>query len=287
MDVDLVLLEVHVHDRAGRPVYSLAAGDFRVYEDGVRQEVAVFELERDQPVSLAVLIDNSRGMTDAPLRAGKAAVRQLIHLLRPEDEVLLASYHKDFFLEQTFTTDRAELMDALDNIYPRGRGGPAAGWLGAVMGSEPAYTGLAVDLALRELRSRPNARRVVLAISNRFTGVGPATTDHVRTAEVPVYALSFCNAGWTILSLGGDRMALKDIVAESGGTTYGAGAPDLPHNLRRLAEGFKTFYHIGYYPAPRAETSKPRKIRVETLDKGLTVRTRRSYVPAAKPGSGR
>src|SRR5262249_14602861 len=40
VDVDLVLLEAHITDRKGQPVYLLKADDFRIYEDGVLQKVA-------------------------------------------------------------------------------------------------------------------------------------------------------------------------------------------------------------------------------------------------------
>src|SRR5579872_1971196 len=45
VDVDLVLVEVGVHDEHGRAVGNLTREDFRVFEDGKEQEIAAFSHE--------------------------------------------------------------------------------------------------------------------------------------------------------------------------------------------------------------------------------------------------
>src|SRR5215469_11744560 len=56
---DLVLLPVNVTDRNGEFVSGLESSDFRVYEDGRLQTIAVFVRE-DVPVTVGLIVDHSR-----------------------------------------------------------------------------------------------------------------------------------------------------------------------------------------------------------------------------------
>ncbi len=48
--VNTVLVNVTVTDKAGKPVTDLTIDDFRLYEDGKRQEIQSFELESGRPI---------------------------------------------------------------------------------------------------------------------------------------------------------------------------------------------------------------------------------------------
>src|SRR2546425_5534376 len=59
--VDLVLLDVSVHDKNGQPVRNLEQQDFRVYEDKVEQPIARFSAE-ESPVTWGLVLDRSSSM---------------------------------------------------------------------------------------------------------------------------------------------------------------------------------------------------------------------------------
>ncbi len=59
VDVKLVHLLVNVKDARGELVGSLQKSDFTVYDCGIKQDIAAFEPQTDQPLSVAVLIDTS------------------------------------------------------------------------------------------------------------------------------------------------------------------------------------------------------------------------------------
>ena len=63
VEVGLVSLTATMSDRSGRPVPDLERNDFVIYEDGVPQEIAVFQKE-DVPVSVGILFDTSGSMAD-------------------------------------------------------------------------------------------------------------------------------------------------------------------------------------------------------------------------------
>ena len=58
-DVQLVRILATVKDQSGALVGSLEKNDFAVRDNGVLQQISVFERQTDQPLSVAVLIDNS------------------------------------------------------------------------------------------------------------------------------------------------------------------------------------------------------------------------------------
>jgi hypothetical protein len=57
--VDLVNVQFSVTDRHGRFVPGLTAQDFKIEEDGRRQEIRNFARENELPLTLALLIDTS------------------------------------------------------------------------------------------------------------------------------------------------------------------------------------------------------------------------------------
>src|SRR5208337_5449429 len=62
-EVDLALVNVNVTDPFDRLVIGLDQDNFRVFEDGVEQEITTFSSE-DVPVSLGVILDLSGTMTN-------------------------------------------------------------------------------------------------------------------------------------------------------------------------------------------------------------------------------
>src|SRR5579864_6940995 len=60
-DVEAVVLRMIVLDREGGFASGLSEGDFKVYEDGVPQEIQSFSHE-DVPVTVGLIVDNSGSM---------------------------------------------------------------------------------------------------------------------------------------------------------------------------------------------------------------------------------
>src|SRR6476660_9348807 len=73
VDVDLVELHVSVVDEKDRAVAGLQKENFRILEDRVTQPIAVFKHE-DVPVSLGLVIDNSRSIEPRKRRLDAAAL---------------------------------------------------------------------------------------------------------------------------------------------------------------------------------------------------------------------
>src|SRR5688500_12317926 len=73
VNVDLVELHVTVVDERERPVGGLTQQQFRILEDRVEQPISVFKHE-DIPVSLGLVIDNSRSIEPRKARLDASAL---------------------------------------------------------------------------------------------------------------------------------------------------------------------------------------------------------------------
>src|SRR5262249_52754370 len=56
--VDLVLLDVSVQDRDGRPVRDLGQDNFKIFEDKIEQPISTFSAE-ESPVTWGLVLDRS------------------------------------------------------------------------------------------------------------------------------------------------------------------------------------------------------------------------------------
>ena len=74
--VDLVLLDVTVHDKTGKPITNLEREDFKVYEDKVEQSISFFSKE-ESAVTWGLVLDRSGSMKGRIQEVYEAAVHML------------------------------------------------------------------------------------------------------------------------------------------------------------------------------------------------------------------
>src|SRR5271168_2542117 len=55
----LVIVNLSAKDRSGKPILTLKKDDVEVFEDGVRQDIKVFELQRLEGEQLAAIADST------------------------------------------------------------------------------------------------------------------------------------------------------------------------------------------------------------------------------------
>ena len=59
VDVQLVHIIATVRNKAGDLVGALSKDDFEVFDNGARQQIAVFQRQTEQPLSVALMVDTS------------------------------------------------------------------------------------------------------------------------------------------------------------------------------------------------------------------------------------
>ena len=150
-----------VKDPSGALVGSLEKDDFEVRDNGVPQQISVFERQTDQPLSVAVLIDNS-GSTAKDLKYETESVTRFLRALlregNPEDAVALYSFNWQIVKQNGFTRNVAAVERSLRAL--RGEAGTSL------------YD--AILLASRDIEDR-HGRKVLVIVTD-----GGDTTSHSR-----------------------------------------------------------------------------------------------------------
>lgn len=271
--VTTVLLEAVVVSN-DKLVRGLLREQFEVFEDGRRQQVQYFSEDSDLPVTLGVLVDEGSKMQTDQIAAVKEFLFRFVHLLKPSDEILLGAFGEDVRMLGPLTSDRTILTRALDEIY---LGKRKRTWFrdGRWQFGGDSNTGYAVDWMVEKLAAARHRRRVILVFSNTFRNTGEGTEDHLRAAGIFFYTVSFPDATSTVLSLGGDRMAVGRILDETAGASYRfSNEPDL---ARRVAADVCSQYNLGY-PLAEGKDLESRKIEVRIAGKDYKVRFRRKLI---------
>jgi Ca-activated chloride channel homolog len=281
-EIGLVLLQATVKNGRGELVSGLDRTAFTVYENGKAQAVTLFRSE-DAPVSLGLLLDNSRSMR--PKRASvEAAALALVRASNPEDEVFLLNFGDRPTIDVPFTRD----LDALRaGISRREAIGGTALW-DALQAGETYVAAHA-----------SHQRKALLVVTDGKDNASASSIDAAREEArrngAVIYAIGLLpeDGGG---GAGHARHELDELTEQTGGLAYyprtlddvGAVAADLARQIRSQ-------YTIGYSPANEALDGSYRRIRVVAKGSGrLSVRTRAGYrvisggsVPSPYVGRGR
>lgn len=250
-DTELTLVGATVTDPLGRLVTGLEQEDFRVFENGVEQEIVHFASE-DVPVSIGVIFDMSGSMSDKIDKSRKAAV-QFFRTANPQDEFFLVDFNDRAQLVSEFTGSVDELQNRL--LYT------------AAHGMTALYDG--VYLGLSQMRGAHNTKKALLIISdggdNHSRYSETEIRKFVREADVQIYAIGLFepDGGPTPEERGGPAL-LEDLTEMTGGRMFVVQRLDeLPDIATKISMELRNQYVLGYRPSNQTHDGKWRKIKVK------------------------
>jgi VWFA-related protein len=116
VSVNLVKVPISVFDEDGNMVETLRSEDFRLYENGVRQQIRSFGIDRN-PVSVILVIDSS-GTVEKELKKIKEAAESFALALSPEDRISVISFSDEAHLDLSWTDDKKMVRKALRKVEP-------------------------------------------------------------------------------------------------------------------------------------------------------------------------
>ena len=111
VDTRLVTIPVRVMDRRGGFVPGLKKENFKVFEDGVEQEVALFSNDA-QPFTVALVLDMSYSAKFKAAEIQNAAI-EFIDQLRPDDRITVISFDEEVNVLCEPTSDRKAIYAAI------------------------------------------------------------------------------------------------------------------------------------------------------------------------------
>jgi VWFA-related protein len=299
VEVDLVVLNVTVTDRRGRYIKDLKPDQFRVFEDGVPQQLASFGEGSAAPVTVAaigtrtvsdpttpgsqpaqedpgamnesfagtnvfILFDTSNFMYRTFVYA-EDAIADFIRGLDQADSVALYGFSRNLTRHAELTDNR---LDALKGLRS------------SVAGDQTALYN-ALLLTLRDAAQVPG-RKVVIVFSNgpdTASTVGPDDVGSIAEDEgIPIYVISTKELNRDAVS----SNAFRRITNRTGGRAFFA------KTWQRQSEAFvsikdelESSYTLAYYPQNNPNAGW-RNIEVELAGDALKryrIRTRNGYRP--------
>lgn len=267
--VRLVRMLATVKTAAGQLVGSLERRNFSVWENGVQQEIAVFERQTEQPLSVSVLVDNS-GSTGIELKYEVDSVNRFFRALiqdgNRDDAVALYSFNWEVRLLNNFTRSLSRLDQRLKLI--RSEGGTSL------------YD--AIYLAAQDLQFRQGRHVMVLVTDGGDTTSFKDYHAALEAAQMsdtvlyPVLVVPIRNeAGHNV----GGENALTTLSAGTGGRVFRpALGAELDNAFADILRELRTQYLIGYYPKEIPATKdRFHHVTLRVDNPGLRVVTRSGY----------
>ncbi len=238
-NVRLVHVLATAKDQSGSLVGSLEKSDFEIRDNGVKQQISVFERQTEQPLSIAILVDAS-GSTAKDLKYETDSVTKFVRAVtrsgNPDDAVSLYSFNWRVVQEAGFTRDPVRIERQLKQLH--GEAGTSL------------YD--AILLASRDIQNRPG-RKVLVVVTDGGDTI--SKTSFQRAAEAaqladiviyPVLVVPITNDAGR--NTGGEN-ALTTLAERTGGQVF---HPSLGVAMDGAFDGIlrdlRTQYFLAFYP---------------------------------------
>lgn len=258
IDINLVTIPTTVFDREGRYITNLKKEDFEVFEDGVKQEVALFE-PIEQPFTVLLLLDISGSMTNYMAELTQAA-NAFVRQLRADDQIAAATFADNLYVLFKPT----KISDLRKSIKIEHRFGDR-------------FTNLydAVHDALKLTKKIRGRKAIVLFSDGAGDGTFASAKDNFRNAEESetlIYTVQF-EYFQTVPHPHADKKMFYKIIENN--NNYMRGLAQItggrPYQIERITDLEKTFgtianelrrqYSLGYYPKTEGTKGERRQIK--------------------------
>ena len=267
IEVDLVNILASVTDRDSRPIPSLPASAFEVYDDGEKQKIDIFEAETHLPLDLALMIDSSMSTKlDFPLQR-EAAARFIAKIVRPSDTLSVFSFDDKVKPLTDFSSNVPRLQQAVRNIKI---GAGTAMYDAVYLGSSSLE------------KQKSDRRRVLVLVTDAGESTSRASYDTARNEAIRSGAMLYTVCLRPMKSESGRNTAgehaLQSITEMTGGAMFfPEGASQLDDIFSQIDRELRTQYRIGYYPERKSGGGGVRKIELRVAG-NYRVRYRQAYI---------
>ncbi|HIM51225.1 MAG TPA: VWA domain-containing protein [Acidobacteria bacterium] len=268
---EIVDLYVTVTDQNGRLVPSLLQEDFEILDEGVVQEIVLFENEV-RPITVVVMLDTSASMTPS-LDLLMAGAEQFIIRMLPDDRGKVGAFNDKIQIlpEAEFIGNRDALIRALDRLQ---FGNPTRLYdaIGASVDSLQGIEGRKVALIFTDGED-----------TQHQIGWRDALNMALRE-EVMLYTIglemNYHNGIRFVRSRPDGR--LKTFAEETGGGYFELKDTDeLGPTFTRVAQELHSQYVVGF--APSVQDGKVHQLEVRVRQRGMTARARKTYTAPSAP----
>ena len=235
---NMVSVTVTVSDQNRRFVTGLEKKDFEVYDDKVKQDIALFSTQ-DSPLTLGIVYDVSGSMNPLSTQSFHA-LKGLFEYSHPDDEYFVISFSNRSKLIQDFTSVPENIINKAVFIKPKG--------------GTALFDG--IYMALEKVKQGRHEKKALLIISdgeeNSSRYSFKELRNSLRETDAQLYAIGLGEGG-----------SLPQITQTSGGLTffpqeYG----EVADIYARIALMLRNQYVIGFYPTDDSGTVRRHKLKI-------------------------
>lgn len=289
VDTNLITIPISVFDRNGLYIPGLRQTEFKIFEDGIEQEIAYFGAT-DKPFTVALVIDVSPSTAYKIEEIQRAAIA-FVDQLEPQDSVIVIEFDHGVNVLEKATKDREKIYKAIRK---------------ADFGEGTSLYN-AVDEAVRKQLGRIQGRKAVVLFTDGVDTTSrknsyDSTINHAEESDTlifPIYYNTYFDNrrrtsspfpdifGGQTVSIGTTaedyalgRRYLDELSAVTGGRVF---RPEsTPGGLTRafegIAEELRRQYNVGYVPKGEGRPGQRKQIKVRVERPNLLIRSRDSYV---------
>ena len=263
VDSSLVVLNAAVADASGRHVEGLRREQFRVFEDGTEQDIALFTAEQT-PFAAVILLDASGSMEERISLARSAAI-QFLAGLRADDNAAVYSFDSKVSLVQPFSNSR-DIAESVFDLKSKGM---------TVLND-------AIFEAAGQLANRPEKRRAIIVLSDGDDTTSRHSDDKALKAALAanalIYTIDMSSASMPVAQRVKSQGALKKFAEKTGGTFVATpGGAAMREAFRKIADELGLQYTIGYQPTSKRD-GKWHELEVRISKPNLVIRSRKGYI---------
>ena len=274
--IDVVSLNVTVHDSAGHYITDLDEPEFLVFENGIKQDLTFFN-RRQNPIALSMLLDSSASM-EHKLPMLQAAATSFVHRLKPTDIAEIVDFDGGVTVRQAYTSNQAELERGIQQMNPGG--------------STALHNAIYISLkGLKKVQvaSDEEPRRQALIVFSDGEDTSSLVSfeevlELAKQSDAAIYTIGLRDAQDTARGFRQAEFVLRQLALETGGRSFFPGnVADLSGVYGQIAEELGSQYSLGYTSNNPRRDGAWRPIVVRVSRQNLTTRTKRGYFAPTTP----
>lgn len=292
IETNLVTIPVSVFDRNGLYIPGLNQSDFKIFEDGVEQEIEYFGTT-DKPFSVILLLDTSLS-TQYRIEEIRTAAKAFVDQLKPQDRVMVVEFKMRVRVLSEMTGDRQAIYKGIDR---------------ADFGDGTSIYD-AVDESLRKHFANIEGRKAIVLFTDGVDTTSKragydSTLDLAEEADVMIFPIYYntyfenrtggssvpsstwpfpqnvpAGAGLSAAEYAVGRKYVEELAAYTGGRVFRPESVPggLTNAFEGIAEELRRQYNIGYIPKDDGKPGERKTIKVRVARPNLIVRARDSYI---------
>jgi Ca-activated chloride channel family protein len=265
VDSTIVTLNATIQDASGRHVAGLKQQQFKVFEDGIEQEISLFAAEQT-PFAAVILLDTS-GSMEQRVSLARAAAIKFLDGLREEDTASVYRFDSKIEMVRPFSSSR----DIGDKVFELRSYGMTA-------------LNDAIYQAATDLGARHEKRRAIIVLSDGMDTYSKRSADKALKAALAINALIYTVDMSSIDTGGKERIqnqgVLKNFAEKSGGLFVATpGGVAMREAFERIVNELGAQYTVGFQPTNERKDGKWRSLELRVARPNLSIRTRKGYTP--------